>query len=148
MKLMRNVIVNTSQKNTIVALFTNPNINNSRKSLVLNMANIKCNPCSKVCETIYGIIKHLSTYEIWQKTVYYIILHNILCKINHFLIAKLKTILPLAKSISKKKSPYTNIFNIKNMASIDKIILDRSKTVKIPEVKLITPENKQIISNC
>lgn len=59
--------------------------------------------------------------------MHYIVSYNILFKTNGFLIAKKKVILPLLKSINKKKSLYIDIFNKKdlilnksNLASIEK----------------------------
>lgn len=48
----------------------------------------------------------------------------------------------LAKLINEKKSLYRNAFDRKNPANIDKNILHKSKTVKMPKVKLIISKSK------
>lgn len=58
---------------------------------------------------------------------------------------KIKIILPLAKPIHKKKSPYRDIFDKKNPASIKEKISDRSEFAKMPEIKLITLKSKHTI---
>lgn len=70
------------------------------------------------------------------------ILRNILHKTHDFLIAKTKTILLLVELISEKMSPYSKIFNKRNLVTFDKKMLDRSESTKMPKMKLISPENK------
>lgn len=76
----------------------------------------------------------------------FIVLHNTLHKTIDFLIAKIKIILLLAESISKKKTPYINALDRKNLAGINKKILDKNKAKKISKVKLIIAKNKHTSS--
>lgn len=78
--------------------------------------------------------------------IYYIILRNTLYKINGILIVKAEDMLSLIKPISIKKSLYTNIFNKKNLASINKIakIPGKNKDLKIPDIKYIIFKSKYI----
>lgn len=79
--------------------------------------------------------------------MYYIILYNILYKINNFFLAKIKVILPLIKPISKKKSLYIDIPDKKNPTSINEKILNKSKIIKMLDIKPIIPKNKYITSS-
>lgn len=67
------------------------------------MAVIKCKYCSKIYDTICGIIKHLSTYKMRQEMAYHIVSYNTLHKRNNFLKVKAKAILFLTKPINGKK---------------------------------------------
>lgn len=77
--------------------------------------------------------------------MHYIILYNILYKTNFFLLIKAIAILPLIKSINKKKSLYKNNIKKKNLASIYEKILDKNKIIKISNIKHIIFDNKPII---
>lgn len=88
--------------------------------------------------------KYLSMYKVRQETVYCTFLCNILYKINDFPIAKTKAILPLAKLISKEKSPYIDALDRKNLTGINKKMSNRNKAAKISKVNFITLENKNI----
>lgn len=83
--------------------------------------------------------------------MHYIILYNILYKINNFLIAKIKAILLLIKLISKKNCLYIDAFDKqdltldkKNLATINKAIemSGRSKYIKMPDVRYISLKSK------
>lgn len=52
----------------------------------------------------------------------------------------------LIKPINKEKSLYIDTFNRKNLASINKKILDKSEATKMSDVKYITFESKYTIS--
>lgn len=78
--------------------------------------------------------------------MYYIVLCNILHKINNFSIVKIKTILLLVKSINKEKSLYIDTYNKKNLTNIDEKMLDSNKVTKFLIIKYITFENKHTIS--
>lgn len=113
-----------------------------KKVKFFNITGINCRYCSKICEITYRISKHFSTYKIWQEIVRSTILNNTLHKINDFLVVKAKTMLLLVKPINKKKSPYKDAFNRKELACINKKIPNRSKATEIPKVKLITLKSK------
>lgn len=102
----------------------------TRKVQSFNMASMKYKHCSNEFETTCEITKYLLISKVLQKTIHCTILCNILHKINDFAIAKTKTILFLAKSINKEKSLYTDVFDKRNPASIDKKLLNRNKSTK------------------
>lgn len=109
------------------------------------MASIKYGYCSKVCENSFPMTKHLLIYKMKQKIARRTVLCNILYKINNFSMAKIETMLLLAEPINKKKSLYIDTFDMKDLARIEKRMLDKNETVKMPEIKLIIFESKYII---
>lgn len=118
------------------------------------MASIKCRHCSKVYKTICEIIKHFSIYKLQQDTTCCIVSCNIFYKINGFLIAKIETMLLLVELINKKKSPYTDAlekkdlaFNKKDPAGMNKVakMLNRNKDIEMLDVKHILFESKHTI---
>lgn len=91
--------------------------------------------------------KYLLTYKMWWRIILCIVLYNFLYKINNFLLIKVKTIFILLKPINKEKNLYINVPKKKNLFNINKKISDKSKTIKIPNVKHITSKTKYITSN-
>lgn len=59
--------------------------------------------------------------------------------------AKAKAMLPLTKLIYKEKSLYTDIFDEKDLAGINKKMPDKNKATEMPKIKLITSESKHTI---
>lgn len=78
--------------------------------------------------------------------MHFIFIYNILYKTNDFLVAKIKTLLSLAKKINKKESLYTDTIDKKNLADIDDQISNKNKAAKMPKIKLITPKSNYITS--
>lgn len=81
--------------------------------------------------------------------MYYTVPHNILDKTNSFLMAKAEIILFFVKLISKKQIPYTNVFNKRDLASIDKAakMISQNKNRKMPNIRYIPSKNKYTIFN-
>lgn len=94
------------------------------------MAKIKCKYSLKMSEITCKMTKYLLTCKMQQKTAYYTSLYTTLHKKNDFIIAKIKATLFLENSINKEKTVYINIFDKKDLASIDEKMLDKSKIVK------------------
>lgn len=69
-------------------------------------------------------------------------LRNTLYEIIDFLIAKNKAMLFLAEPINEKNSLYTNNFDKKNLPGINKKMLDRSESAKLPKIKLKPSKNQ------
>lgn len=90
--------------------------------------------------------KYFSTYKVRQKTSCCTILYSILYKTNNLSIAKIKTILLLAKPINKKISLYINAFDRKDLADINKKMPNKNEVTKIPEVKFKTLKSKYSLS--
>lgn len=95
-------------------------------------------------ETTYKKTKNLWITKLHPKTSYRIVPHNILYKTKYFFIAKEEGPLSLTKLISKKWSQYINTLDRKILACIDKKMPDKSEAMRIPKIKLITPEKKHI----
>lgn len=77
------------------------------------------------------MIKYLSMCKMQQGKTYYIVLHNILYKINSFLKVKIEAMLPLVKQMNKKKSLYINIFEKRDLAFDKKTLTGINKNAKM-----------------
>ena len=120
------------------------------------MAGMKCRHCSKVCDIICGMIKHLSTCKVRQGTARCTVPRDTLYKTNGFPMAKAKAMLPLVESISKEESPYTDALDRRDLAldrkdpaGIDEAaeMPGRSKDTEMPDVRHIPPESKHTTSS-
>lgn len=109
------------------------------------MASIKCRHCSKIYRIIGKITKHFSICKVRRGTTYFTVPCNTLHKTNNFSIAKTEAILPLVKPFNEKKSLYTDTYDKRNPADINKKMPNKNEVAKMPEVKLIIFESKYTI---
>ena len=113
------------------------------------MAGMKYIHCSKVCETIRGMTKYFSMFKMRQGTVRRTVSRNTLYKTNGFSMAKTEAILPLVELINKEESPYTDVFDRRDPAGIDKAaeMPGRSEDTEMPDVRHIPPKSEYTTSS-